>query len=188
MPFEVEQKFRVNDKESLRTKLAQLGGELGEPCVQTDRYFNHPARDFAQTDEALRIRSVGDRNFITYKGPKIDTTTKTRREIEQPLDSGTQAADCFAELLTALGFRHVADVNKQRRKAELNIDGRRVELAYDEIEGLGSFAELECSAEEAQLAAAKSAIAKLAIDLGLTRNERRSYLELLLEARSAGNT
>jgi adenylate cyclase class IV len=79
-------------------------------------------------------------------------------------------------------------VNKQRRKAELNIEGRRVELAYDEIEGLGSFAELECSAEEAQLAAAKSAIAKLAIYLGLTHNERRSYLELLLEARSAGNT
>jgi adenylate cyclase, class 2 len=187
MPFEVEQKFRVSDAERFRNKLANLGDELGEPCMQIDRYFNHPSRDFAQTDEALRIRSVGDRNFVTYKGPKIDTTTKTRREIELPLDSGAQAADRFGELLGALGFRRVADVKKHRRQAVLQLEGRDVEVAYDDVEGLGTFAELECSADEADLAAAKSAIAKLAADLGLTQNERRSYLELLLAASALGN-
>ena len=44
-----------------------------------------PCRDFAQTDEALRIRTVGDTSFVTYKGPKLDATTKTRRELELPL-------------------------------------------------------------------------------------------------------
>jgi adenylate cyclase, class 2 len=188
MLFEVEQKFQVSDEKSLRSGLAKLGGEFGAPVVQIDRYFNHPARDFAQTDEALRIRSVGDRNFVTYKGPKIDTTTKTRREIELPLDSGAQAADRFGELLLALGFHHVAEVKKRRRKAAVQVDGREVEVAYDEVERVGVFAELECSAEEGDLAAAKAIIAKLAADLDLTQNERRSYLELLLESRDPQNT
>ena len=54
----------------------------GEPAEQVDTYFSHPARDFAATDEALRIRSIDQENFVTYKGPKLDATTKTRREID----------------------------------------------------------------------------------------------------------
>jgi adenylate cyclase class 2 len=188
MVFEVEQKFWVVDREGFCQQLERWRISLGDPVVQIDRYFNHPARDFARTDEALRIRSVGDQNFVTYKGPKIDTTTKTRREIELGLESGTAAADRFGELLEALGFRPVATVKKQRRKTMMSVEGRNLEMAFDEVDGLGIFAELECSAGEADLAAAKATIAKLAADLGLTHNERRSYLELLLEARSAGNT
>jgi adenylate cyclase, class 2 len=188
MIYEAEQKFWVNDREGFCQKLERRRISLGEPVVQVDRYFNHPSRDFARTDEALRIRSVGDQNFVTYKGPKIDTATKTRREIELPLDSGTQAADRFGELLVALGFRYVADVKKHRRKAIVQVDNRDVELAYDLLEGLGTFAELECSTIEADLASAKKAIAKLAADLDLTQNERRSYLELLSETTAAQNT
>jgi adenylate cyclase, class 2 len=186
MIYEVEQKFWVNDREGFRQKLERRRITLGEPVVQIDRYFNHPSRDFARTDEALRIRSVGDQNFVTYKGPKIDTTTKTRREIELGLDNGTEAADSFGDLLVALGFRPVAAVKKQRRKAVLSVEDREVEVAYDDVDGLGSFAELECSAGESDLVTAKSTIKSLAADLGLTQNERRSYLELILEAAAAG--
>jgi adenylate cyclase class 2 len=183
MNFEVEQKFRVVDLDVFRRKLDEQGVKLGAAKVQIDRYFNHPARDFAQTDEALRIRSISERNFVTYKGPKIDATTKTRREIELPLDSGKKAADSFAELLVALGFRPVAEVKKQRRSGVVHVDSREVELAYDEVDEVGTFVELECLAEEADLAAAKDAIATVAADLALKQSERRSYLELLLAAR-----
>jgi adenylate cyclase class 2 len=183
MTFEVEQKFRVLDIEEFHRRLDEQGVALGAAQTQIDGYFNHPARDFARTDEALRIRSVGDRNFITYKGPKIDTITKTRREIELPLAIGGDAVERFGELLLALGFRPVGEVRKQRRDAILPIDGRAVEVAYDEVEGLGAFVELECMADEAEIATAKEAIAKLATRLGLKQNERRSYLELLLAAR-----
>ena len=53
--------------------------------VNTDRYYNLPAKwgDYAQTDEALRLRStvlytpdthqkIKETNDVTYKGPKID--------------------------------------------------------------------------------------------------------------------
>ena len=85
MKLEVEQKFAVPDLGQLQTRLLELGAKAGEPQLQVDQYFAHPARDFAQTDEALRIRRIGQSNFVTYKGPKIDATTKTRRELELPL-------------------------------------------------------------------------------------------------------
>ncbi len=183
MNFEVEQKFRVVDLDEFRRMLDENGVILGAAKEQIDRYFNHPSRDFAQTDEALRIRSISERNFVTYKGPKIDSTTKTRQEIELPLDSGKEAANSFAELLVALGFRPVAEVKKQRRSGVMHVDRREVELAFDEVDEVGTFVELECLAEKADLAAAKETIANVAADLGLTQNERRSYLELLMAAR-----
>src|SRR5215471_11347378 len=102
--YEVEQKHRVEDKAELIARLQERGGTLEKPIKQSDQYFAHPCRDFAKTDEALRIRVVGDKSFVTYKGPKLDKTTKTRREIELPLDSGDHDGERFASLLAALGF------------------------------------------------------------------------------------
>jgi len=152
--------------------------------VQRDCYFAHPARDFAVTDEALRIRRVGDRNAIAYKGPKIDSATKTRRELEVPLAGGGESFAQFSELLAALGFSAVAEVRKRRRPARLRWRGAAIEAALDEVEGLGSFVELETIAEEGNVEEAKSIVASLAARLGLFDSERRSYLELLLDQRA----
>ena len=178
--FEVEQKFRVDDLSPVRQRLNALGATLEAPIEQVDTYFSHPARDFAVTDEALRLRRVGERNCITYKGPKIDSETKTRRELELPLPDGQLACEQFGELLLLLGFGRVAAVHKRREVARLAWQGRAVEIALDTVEHIGQFAELETSATEAELVPAKAAIASLANELGLQHNERRSYLELLL--------
>src|SRR6185295_14932137 len=107
MSFEVEQKFPVTDLPALEARLAGVGAREEKVLSQVDQYFAHPARDFARTDEALRIRRVDAENLVTYKGPKLDAATKTRREIELPLAPGDQGAKSFAELLQALGFRPV---------------------------------------------------------------------------------
>src|SRR5262245_43862480 len=116
--FEVEQKHPVSDVAALIQRLTDYGAHFGETIQQSDQYFAHPCRDFAKTDEALRIRTVGDKSFVTYKGPKLDTTTKTRREIELPLHLHDGDGSRFAELLAALGFTPVAKVRKTRRKFE----------------------------------------------------------------------
>ncbi|MEX2119036.1 MAG: class IV adenylate cyclase [Pirellulales bacterium] len=180
MKLEVEQKFAVPDLGQLQTRLLELGAKAGEPQLQVDQYFAHPSRDFAQTDEALRIRRIGQGNFVTYKGPKIDATTKTRRELELPLADGSQAAGDFGQLLVALGFRPVAVVSKQRQPMALEWQGLEVAVALDQVENLGTFIELELESDESQLPAARQALASLAAQLGLTSGERRSYLELLL--------
>lgn len=181
MKFEVEQKHCVNDVAALEAQLVERGAIAGPVVKQEDCYFAHPVRDFAATDEALRIRTVGDASYITYKGPKIDATTKTRRELELPLPADDGAGAQFAELLAALGFESVAVVKKQRRQFTLPYAGHEVEVALDTVDGVGTYVELELTADESQLPEAQQAIAALSAELDLGPGERRSYLEMLLE-------
>ncbi len=181
MHLEVEQKFPVAELAPVEAALGRSGARPGPAQEELDLYFAHPARDFSQTDEALRIRRKGQATLITYKGPKIDRTTKTRREIELALGPGEDAAEAWAELLLALGFRRVAEVRKLRRKACMVRCGFQVEVCLDQVSGLGVFVELEVVAQDDQLDRARACLAELARELGLERSERRSYLELLLE-------
>lgn len=80
--YEVELKFRVDDPADLERRLVGLAARFREPVEQVDRYFAHPSRDFARTDEALRLRRVGDDVAVTWKGPRVDAATKTRQELE----------------------------------------------------------------------------------------------------------
>jgi adenylate cyclase class 2 len=177
MKYEVEQKFAA-DHQALAKRLESLGVQWGSQREERDTYYAHPAWDFATTDEALRIRRVGASCCVTYKGPKIDATTKTRRELELPI--AADQADAWAELLGALGFRPAGEVRKQRRKATLVWQDRQVEISLDDVTGLGTFVELELVVDDAQLDAARACLASLASRLGLSQSERRSYLELVL--------
>lgn len=181
MQFEVEQKHRIDAVAEVVARLTARGVTLCATLEQSDQYFAHPCRDFAKTDEALRIRTAGGRSFVTYKGPKLDTTTKTRRELELPLDLQDADGSRLAELLMALGFTPVALVHKKRRPFELTHAGRAVEGALDDVDGLGTFIELELRADEADLDETKRLISSLAAELDLGPSEPRSYLEMLLE-------
>lgn len=141
-----------------------------------DAYYAHPCRDFAATDEALRLSNRAGRADLTYKGPKLDARTKARREIVVPLDDAAGAEP----LLEALGFRPVMVVRKRRALHE----AAGFEVALDDVPPLGVFVELERQLPEGadRADAERDAMALLA-RWGLTRTERRSYLELLLEAR-----
>lgn len=180
MLLEVEQKFPLADLAPVRQLLAELGASFEPAIEQADIYFAHPSRDFKQTDEALRIRRVGEENFITYKGPKLDATTKTRRAIELPLAAGEAGFRSFAELLEALGFCRVFEVRKERVPGTLTWEGTEVHLSLDTVAGLGTYLELEVVAEEAAVAVAKSCLATLANRLQLSQSERRGYLDLLI--------
>jgi len=177
--WEVEKKFPLSAPAEIRIRMATMGVEFGPVVDQVDHYFNHPARDFAVTDEAFRLRQEGLTNCITYKGPKIDKLTKTRTEIELPLPPGHNLVDDFAGLLGALGFCPAGTVHKQREPGRLCWNGHLVDVALDKVEGLGSYLELEIRADDESLAAAKLALDSVAQELGLGASERRSYLELM---------
>lgn len=186
--YEVEVKFPVADMPALERKLVALAGRFRETVEQVDRYFAHPARDFARTDEALRLRRVGHHVAITWKGPRLAGGTKTRREIELPLGavagsglSGRPATlDRWTDLLEALGFRRVLEVAKRRCPGRLTWEGADVELALDAVTGLGDFLELELLATPEEVPAAQARLESLAHALGCGVPEPRSYLEMLL--------
>ena len=180
MKYEVEQKHPVPGFQGVEAGLVDLGAVVGPAVEELDLYFAHPVRDFASTDEALRIRRKGGKTLITYKGPKIDQTTKTRQELELPLGEGPDAPQQWRELLEVLGFKAVAEVRKQRRKVDLAWQGAAVVLTLDDVHQVGTFVELEIESDEDGVERAKSQLAALAERLGLEGSERRSYLELLL--------
>jgi len=178
--LEIENKYPVTDFPRLEKALAKLGAQPAVDRQDADHYFNAPDRDFAQTDEAFRIRRIGTHNHVTYKGPKIDRETKTRKEIEVPFAGGDEAAAKMIDLFTHLGYRPVAVVRKRRRTLELEREGFDLEICLDEVEQVGTFAEIEIVAEEKRFEAAKAVIQKLAVELGLGATERRSYLQMQL--------
>src|SRR6056297_3597675 len=167
MTYEIENKFPVACLDAAAEQLRGRGAELRELIEQVDLYFGHPVRDFAETDEALRIRRIGEVNLVTYKGPKVHAETKTRREIELPLARGREKAEQYGELLAALGFHRVAEVRKHHRSGKLAWEEWEVEVVLDHVAGLGDFLELEIVAEQERVPAAQSAILRLAAELQL---------------------
>lgn len=181
MSYEVELKFPVEDPAALIAAVRALGAQRAASVRQVDTYFHHPSRDFAATDEALRIRTVNGGAVLTYKGPLVDETTKTRPELEVPVGHSPEDVQRLFQLLQALGFRPLREVRKQRDLYELDWENRPVQFCVDEVDGLGRFVELETAADADALDEARQSLLRLAARLGLENSERRSYLCLLLK-------
>jgi adenylate cyclase class 2 len=180
--LEVEIRYRYADRPALVARLQGLGGTLAETRTDVDQYFNAPDRDLKATDEAFRLRRVGEQNCLTYKGPKRDAETKTRTEIEVPLADGADAAAGATAILLALRYRPVVVVRKARQVYRFTRGGFAMEACLDDVERVGSFIELEILAEEDRYEPAKAVLMQTAAELGLTEKETRSYLGMVLEA------
>ena len=181
--LEVELKFALADPIEFDRRLQEAGFQETAHLSQADHYFNHPLRDFAETDEAFRLRVVGDEAELTYKGPRLDRQTKTRREIELPLRSTENHIENARTLIEALGFRPVASVVKTRRQGVVLLRDRPITVARDSLDGIGEFVELELVVDEPAFATARDDLLDLARMLDLAHPIRQSYLELVLAAR-----
>jgi adenylate cyclase, class 2 len=168
--LEIEIKAYCDNEDDVLSRIQALGGRLVERRTERDAYFNHPGRNFKKTDEALRIRDTGDSAVLTYKGPKIGNRSKTRIEHEAGIDD----AAGLAEILRDLGFVESGRVVKDRRL--YTIEG--IEICLDRVEGLGLFVELE--KKHTNREKIETELFALAEKLGLSRFERRSYLEMIL--------
>lgn len=184
--LEVEVKYPLADPDDLRVRLLQHGASRLGVRTDSDRYFAAPDRDFAQTDEALRVRRMGLTNVVTYKGPRRPSPTKTRPEIEVPLADGTDVADDMEKLLIHLGYRPVTVVQKEREEYRWAHGNYVVQITLDDVAEVGHYAELEIVTPAAEVAAAEAAVLSAAAVLGLSNPERRSYLALLLAKRAGG--
>lgn len=177
--YEVELKLRASH-DAVRERLTALGAADAGAVTQVDTYYDAPHREFAETDEALRIRreedADGSRTRVTYKGPLVEAESKSRREVE----TGVDDADDFDSILDALGFSPAAVVEKERERYVL--DGYTVTL--DTVDDLDEFVEIEREAGESELEATREGAISRLRDLGLDPDDqiRTSYLGLLLDS------
>ncbi len=188
---EVEIKIPLNENQwfEVKKQLTKLGYALVREVKEEDIYFNSPHRNFAETDETLRVRRslvknngdyVVERQELTYKGPKLGNSMKIREEISV----GIEDADKTRVLLEALGFIEITCVVKERSYYQKD----RVIVSLDDVMGLGHFMEIEMQVQESDLLEKyKNHVQKVASALLSTvifTDERRSYLELLLEKKN----
>jgi adenylate cyclase, class 2 len=178
--LEVEVKYRLTDPTAVVARLTAWGATVIAEHAEADHYLNAPDRDFARTDESLRLRRIGDVNLLTYKGPRHDSTSKTRTELEVPCPPGAESAEAFVKLFRHLGYRPTAVVRKRRTIYEWTRDGFSVHACLDDVESVGRFVELEIVARDQEYESAHRTVLQIASDLGLKDQENRSYLEQLL--------
>ncbi len=175
--IEVEVKAKINSFSEMEEKLKKLGAIKSKHEFQEDIYFNSPVVDFAKTDEALRIRTTKENDktniFMTYKGPKIDKNSKTRKEIEMKIEDSVKCTGIFEEI----GFRKVRAVRKNRQYYTFE----NFEISLDDVEGLNPYMEIEVALDDGKdYSEAQNKIFELFEKLGITDGfERTSYLELL---------
>ncbi|MHA1771240.1 MAG: class IV adenylate cyclase [Candidatus Thorarchaeota archaeon] len=189
--FEVEIKIPVSTRD-ITTILTKSGLRPDRVEHHEDHYLAHPCRDFAETDEALRIRhvrtqspsasqeDVANRIELTYKGPKIDPRSKTRVEINSTISDKAG----FIAILEHLGFRDAAVVQKTRTIYHMD----DVEVCVDVVEGLGSFVELESiTSSKDEIPAVRDHLFEIArmMELNPAAMIRKSYLELILEKQTS---
>ncbi|MFK8111286.1 MAG: class IV adenylate cyclase [Rubripirellula sp.] len=179
--YEVEQKFHVDDLAALESRLTELNAIEGAVQQHEDIYYNHPSRDFAESQEAFRVRRVDGVPMITYKGQKLPGEVKARRELEWRLDPGDSDGMKTEELLSLLSFPMVATVTKQRRCFSIGQSSGQIAVVIDTVDCLGLFAEIELVvSDSSEVEAARRRIVELGTQLGLLRTESRSYLRMIL--------
>ena len=174
--LEIELKVRVPDLMPIRERLRDLHADKTGQTHEHDVYFNAPDRDFASTDEALRVRYSDGTVIVTYKGARIPGFEfKAREEFNVTVGNGEQ----FEGILKRLGFRETAVVDKMREYFRYG----EASIALDDVSSLGFFVEIELTGKETGPEATRI-INSIAEKIGV-RGEHilSSYLELLLATR-----
>ncbi|MFW9812405.1 MAG: class IV adenylate cyclase [Candidatus Thorarchaeota archaeon] len=183
--YEVEVKIAIDNYEEMEKRIMEVGAQKTNRETQIDSYYDHPCKTFQNTDEALRVRSRQPINSgavdppreeaeLTYKGPRIDSTTKTRIETSVSIDS----AKGMTSILENLGFKLVASIIKKRQFFNLP----SMTISIDEVEDVGLFMELETIAQTKDVDEARQNIFAMMEKLGLNPSQsiRASYLEIYM--------
>nr|MDO8085157.1 class IV adenylate cyclase [Candidatus Sigynarchaeum springense] len=186
--LEIEIKAKIASVEQMAERITRAGAVFECDLVHEDYYFDKPAKlgSFARTDEALRLRVSRNQTegkevaFLTYKGPKVDATTKTREEI----DVAVADAGKVRRILAVLGFNEIIVIKKVRKHYQHG----DVSIMLDRVEGLPDpYMEVEILADDpAALDTRREQLFRYmeGVGIGRSASERRSYLELVLSARS----
>jgi adenylate cyclase class 2 len=195
--IEVEIKVGLSNSEEIKRKFIYEGGKYKISLHHEDTYFNMPRklRDFRKTDEALRIRKSTEFHedtpketqtyyYLTYKGSKIDSSTKTRSELESKVADGEK----IREILKILDFREVFTVKKERELYEISFLGKEIEVLFDYLPILDrNFMEVELRVEsedsKQKINENRKILFKFLEMLGIKKEEsiKKSYLELIAE-------
>jgi adenylate cyclase, class 2 len=152
MGQEIEMKFKVGGHQGVARQLQQIGARMRHRVLQTDRYFDTPARRLLKGDCGLRLRQTHclsrgsaraeERTLLTFKGPRRKRgMAKIRPEYQTYIDDPAAMVEVFA----ACGLNEMLAIQKKRTGFRVG----RCMVELDELPLLGCFVEIEGPDEHA---------------------------------------
>lgn len=172
-PVETETKLRLADREAFEARLAALGAAPGTLDEERNVLYDAADGQLQRKGCALRIRTIGARGLLTFKGPaRVVAGVKSRRELETAVDSPERLAEVLGELGLAPRLTY-----EKRRTTWRFADPSRPLVVVDETP-IGLFAEVEGE---------DRAVRALCAELGVPESDwiADSYVTLYLRAREA---
>ncbi len=162
---EIEVKIKINAVSPIKEKIINSGAKL-----EKDRYyeentlFDFPDHSLLKKSEALRLRTINKKYYLTYKGaPQRSRKFKIRKEYETEIKNGKQ----FKKILKSLNLVPVFQYNKHRTVYK----SKNLKIFLDEL-SIGNFLELEGN---------QSDIVRFAKSLNLSKKDfiKTDYIQLL---------
>lgn len=182
MNIEVEIKIKIENFEEIKKKISKIG-KLIKTIKQIDDYYVPCQRDFfarkPEPVEWLRLRTNPDK--IVWEYSKA-INQKENGEYDYAEEYETEILDAinFKNILGFLDFKYVTTIEKQR---EYWMCGD-IEVALDDVIGLGYFIEAEAKGDFKNTNEAKAACIAFLESLGINDVEniqiKKGYPQLIL--------
>ncbi len=162
---EIEVKIKVDDLNAVKEKILRIGAKIEKDRFwEENTLFDFPSQDLYKKKQALRLRKINKKSYLTFKGsPQKSRKFKVRAEFETEVKKEKQ----LRKILKALGLVPSFHYQKYRttyRKKHLRI-------CLDET-SIGHFIELEGE---------RSEIVRFTKSLGFSKNEfiKLDYIQLI---------
>jgi len=161
---EIEVKIRIQDLDPYREKILNLGAKIEkERFFEENTLYDFPSQALSKKRQALRIRKVGKKTFLTFKGaPQKSRKFKVREEHETEVKNKKN----LKKILKSLGLVPAFSYQKYRTVFRKG----RLKICLDET-SIGNFIELEGERND---------ITKFARPLGISKSEfiKLDYVQL----------
>lgn len=184
MRKEIEVKAKTNNLDAIAQKLKGLGCVVSDPVIQNDTIFVDD--NYGQFDEfqpgknILRIREAGGKYLLTLKLPQSNEQDAIEHEVE---------INHYAEMenmLQLMGYHQAVQVRKTRRKTTY----RDWEICLDEVDGLGSFVEVEAITDDVDVIDLQNQLFDFLLSLGVRAEDRitNGYDTLIYRMQKSSNS
>jgi adenylate cyclase class 2 len=141
---EIEIKALLKNKDSVIEKIKALGCTLSNPIKQIDTVYTQiPAKtvdEYLKNSHFVRIREKSDGTFILTVKKPLSKEVLTKAEHETEIKNATE----LERAILLMGYGVANKVTKHRQTAIY----KNFEICLDEVEGLGSFIEVEKMSDE----------------------------------------
>lgn len=171
---EIEVKVQVEKLEPIIKKLEDFGCKISDPIIQDDIVYNKKDAG-PESKNVLRIRKSGEKIIFTLKRSVTNELDCIEKEVL------INDAEPMKGIIELLGYFETVRVSKKRRKGKLG----DYEICLDEVEGLGSFIEIEkISDEDGEIVQKESLDFLSSLDVDVNNRVMNGYDTLLERKRS----